>query len=418
MKDALKGALTGLKVVDLTQMLAGPFAAQLLADHGADVIKIEAPKGDMTRTYGPYSPDDGERNMGGYFQSVNRNKRSVVIDLKSEAGKAVLLKLIDGADVLLENFRAGVLDRLGFSWEKLSQRNPRLVYACIRGFGDPRSGASPYGDWPAFDVVSQAMGGMMGVTGEPDGSPMKVGPGIGDLIPSALCAFGVVSAVLHARATGQGQFVDVGMVDSVLAFSERIVYQYSLEGVSPKAEGPHHPMVSPFGVFKASDGWVTVGCPTNEFWKIFCDLIQRPELVDDERFKTNDLRVRYREDVKRLITDFTSVRSKAQLKDLFGGHIPFGPVYSAADIFKDPHFAGRNMLVDLEQPGSSHKLTVAGVPVKMSLTPGGVHSRAPLLGEHTHAVLTEAGLSASEIDALKQSGAVYVASASDDSAGS
>ena len=403
----MSGALSSLRVVDLTQMLAGPFCAQLLADHGADVIKIESPDGDLTRTFGPYFSDDAVRTMGGYFQSVNRNKKSVVLNLKTPQGKEVLLSLIDKADVVVENFRAGVLDRLGLSYEIMSARNPKLVYACIRGFGDPRSGQSDYVDWPAFDVVSQAMGGMMGVTGSEDGVPMKVGPGVGDLIPSALCAFGILAAVIHASKTGCGQFVDVAMVDGVLSCSERIVYQYAIGGKSPQPEGSHHPLFSPVGMFPASDGWVTLACPSDAFWRSLCELMGREDVLNDERLRTNDGRVKHDAEVRKIVADFTRTQTKAQLTALFGGHFPYGPVYSAEDIFKDPHFAKREMLVEVEQPNSAHKLTITGVPVKLSKTPGGVRMRAPKLGEHTRSVLMTQGLDGAAIDRLITQGAIF-----------
>jgi len=406
---ALAGALEGLRVLDLTQMLAGPFCAQLMADHGAEVIKVESPEGDMTRAFGPYCDDDQVRNMGGYYQSVNRNKKGVVIDLKSEQGRQVLLSLVDKADVLIENFRAGVLDRLGLSYEKLAERNPRLVYACIRGFGDPRSASNDYTDWPAFDVVSQSMGGMMGVTGAEDGVPMKVGPGVGDLIPATLCAFGVLAAVMRAQRTGRGQFIDVAMVDGVLAFCERVIYQYSISGVIPRPQGSHHPMFVPMGVFPAADGWVTVGSPNDGFWIKLCKLMGRPELAEDPRFRGNDDRVRNAPALKAELGAFTSAHTKEQLRQLLGGQLPFGPIYDAQDIFTDPYFAAREMLVEVEQPHSSKKLTIAGVPIKMSETPGSVRTRAPMLGEHTREVLLAAGMTAAQVDELTASGAVRCA---------
>jgi crotonobetainyl-CoA:carnitine CoA-transferase CaiB-like acyl-CoA transferase len=406
---ALAGALEGLRVLDLTQMLAGPFCAQLMADHGAEVIKVESPEGDMTRAFGPYCDDDQVRNMGGYYQSVNRNKKGVVIDLKSEQGREVLLSLVDKADVLIENFRAGVLDRLGLSYEKLAERNPRLVYACIRGFGDPRSASNDYTDWPAFDVVSQSMGGMMGVTGAEDGVPMKVGPGVGDLIPATLCAFGVLAAVMRAQRTGRGQFIDVAMVDGVLAFCERVIYQYSISGVIPRPQGSHHPMFVPMGVFPAADGWVTVGSPNDGFWIKLCKLMGRPELAEDPRFRSNDDRVRNAPALKAELGAFTSAHTKEQLRQLLGGQLPFGPIYDAQDIFTDPYFAAREMLVEVEQPHSSKKLTIAGVPIKMSETPGSVRTRAPMLGEHTREVLLAAGMTAAQVDQLTASGAVRCA---------
>jgi crotonobetainyl-CoA:carnitine CoA-transferase CaiB-like acyl-CoA transferase len=406
---ALAGALEGLRVLDLTQMLAGPFCAQLMADHGAEVIKVESPEGDMTRAFGPYCDDDQVRNMGGYYQSVNRNKKGVVIDLKSEQGRQVLLSLVDKADVLIENFRAGVLDRLGLSYEKLAERNPRLVYACIRGFGDPRSASNDYTDWPAFDVVSQSMGGMMGVTGAEDGVPMKVGPGVGDLIPATLCAFGVLAAVMRAQRTGRGQFIDVAMVDGVLAFCERVIYQYSISGAIPRPQGSHHPMFVPMGVFPAADGWVTVGSPNDGFWIKLCKLMGRPELAEDPRFRSNDDRVRNAPALKAELGAFTSAHTKEQLRQLLGGQLPFGPIYDAQDIFTDPYFAAREMLVEVEQPHSSKKLTIAGVPIKMSETPGSVRTRAPMLGEHTREVLLAAGMTAAQVDQLTASGAVRCA---------
>ncbi|MCW2532843.1 MAG: yfdE, partial [Blastococcus sp.] len=219
----MAGPLTGLRVIDLTQVLSGPFCTMLLADLGADVVKVEPPSGDVARLWGPHVPTpegvEGPATYGGYFASVNRNKRSICLDLKDPEGRQTLLDLLDDADVLVENFRVGVMDRFGLSYEELHARFPKLVYASIRGFGDPRTGLSPYADWPAFDIIAQAMGGVMGVTGADADHPVKVGPGIGDIFPAVLAAVGLLAALRHADATGQGQFVDVAMYDSVLALS-------------------------------------------------------------------------------------------------------------------------------------------------------------------------------------------------------
>ena len=234
----MSGALAGLRVLDFTRALAGPFCTMLLADQGADVIKVEAlDTGDGTRTMVPFPPEITDRRpYGGYFQSVNRNKRSIVIDLKSPQGKGLVRNMVRSVDVVVENFRAGVMEGLGLSYESLAEINPKLVYAAIRGFGDPRTGESPYSKWPAYDVIAQAMGGMMSITGPVDGVPTKVGPGVGDLIPATLSAFGILAAVLNANKTGEGQFVDVAMYDSILAFCERIVPQYSYTGEVPGLE--------------------------------------------------------------------------------------------------------------------------------------------------------------------------------------
>lgn len=400
------GALSDLRVVDLTQMLAGPFCTQMLADHGAEVIKVEPLSGEGTRRTGPFRADDAQRVYGGYFQSVNRNKSSIAIDLKSPAGREVFLALVRSADILVENFRAGVMDKLGLSYEALRSCNPRLVYATIRGFGDPRTGDSPYADWPAYDVVAQAMGGMMGITGPDPGSPMKTGPGVGDLVPAIMAAFGILAAVHSARRSGEGQLVDVSMVDSVLALCERIVFQHSYLGQVPQPQGNRHPMLCPFGLFPARDGCVAIACPNDEFWVTLAQAIARPEMAHDPAYATNAARAANADAVIATIEAFTSQRSKDELSQLLGGRIPFGPVYSAQDIVNDPHFRTRDMIVDLEQPGSATPVQVAGVPVKLSDTPGGVHRRAPLLGEHTDVVLQRLGFDPAAIDRLRSEQAV------------
>lgn len=400
------GALAGLRVLDLTQMLAGPFCTQLLADHGAEVIKIEPPAGDTTRKSGPFRADDRERAYGGYFQSVNRNKRSLVLDLKKASAREVFLALVARADVVVENYRAGVMERLGLSYETLREINPRLVYAAIRGFGDPRSGVSPYVDWPAYDVVAQAMGGMMGITGPGPGQPMKIGPGVGDLVPAVLAAFGVLAAVHHAQRTGEGQFVDVAMTDAVLALCERIVYQQSYSGEVPGPEGNRHPLLCPFGQFAASDGAVAIACPGDGFWATLAEAIGRPEMALDPAYATNAARVANAHAVIEAVEAFTRQHSKHALAALLGGRVPFGPVYDAQDILDDPHFRARGMLVELEQPGSATPVRVAGVPVKLSGTPGAVSQRAPQLGEHSDTILRELGWQADTIASLREEGAI------------
>jgi crotonobetainyl-CoA:carnitine CoA-transferase CaiB-like acyl-CoA transferase len=402
----LGGPLAGLRVIDLTQMLAGPFATMLLADLGADVIKVEPERGDLTREGGPYLPDDEAKAFGGYFQSVNRNKRSVVVDLKCPAGREVLLRLVAGADVCVENYRLGVMERLGVPYEVLREDNERLVYACVRGFGDPRTGESPYAHWPAFDVTAQAMGGLMGITGVGPGQPLKVGPGVGDIVPAMLMAFGILAAVRHAEHTGEGQLVDVAMYDGVLALCERIVYQYSYSGKSPEPQGNSHPLLCPFDAFPAKDGWVTIAAPTDSLWEELVDAIGRPELAGDDRFATNQKRLRHGDEVRALLGAWTKNRTKREVLEVLGGRVPCGPVNTAADIYADPHSASRQMLVEVEHPGSATPATICGVPVKLTRTPGGVRHRAPLLGEHTDEVLTEAGFDRSEIERLRKEGAV------------
>lgn len=399
----MAGALAGTRVIDLTQMLAGPYCTMMLADQGAEVIKIEPVGGDPTRLFGPFREDDAERHFGGYFQSTNRNKLSLALDLKQAEGRDIFLSLIRDADILVENFRAGVMDRLGIGYEVLAKENPRLVYAAIRGFGDPRTGASPHVDRPAFDVVAQAMGGAMAITGPDAHTPMKIGPGIGDIFPASLAAFGILAAYHHASRTGQGQFVDVAMYDGIVSLCERAVYQYSYTGSSPVPEGNQHPILCPFGVFDALDGQVTIGCPRDTFWVELVTIIGRPELATDPRFSTNNQRLAHRAETVEIVESWTRARTKAEIAEALGIRVPFGPVNTAADIYADPHMKVREMLVEVEHPGSSRAVTVASTPIRMTATPGGVTRRAPLTGEHTDAILREAGLADEAIRRLRVS---------------
>jgi crotonobetainyl-CoA:carnitine CoA-transferase CaiB-like acyl-CoA transferase len=377
----MPGPLHGLRVVDLSTMLAGPYATMLLADLGADVVKVEPPAGDGTRRAGPYRPEDGKHGLAGYFQSVNRGKRGVVLDLKDPSDVERLVELVRQADVLVENYSTGVMERLGLGYERLATENPRLVYAALRGFGDPRTGASPYATWPAFDVVAQAMGGFLGITGTADGTPVKSGPGIGDIFPAALLAFGVLAAVHHARATGAGQFVDIAMYDAVLSLCERAVYQHSYTGEIPRPQGNGHPLLCPFDIFPTADGWVSVAAPHDGHWRILAETIGGTELADDPRYRTNRERVRHAPDVRAVVGGWLADRTTAEVVAILGGRVPIGPVNDIAAIAADPHVAARRMLVELPQPGSDRPVVVAGQPLKFTRTPAEVTRRAPTLGE-------------------------------------
>jgi len=403
---AAAGALEGLRVIDLTQMLAGPFCTMMLADQGAEVIKVEPLEGDGTRQMGPYAPDDELRAFGGYFQSVNRNKASIALDLKKPEARELLLKLVDGAQVVVENYRAGVMDRLGLAYETLRARNRRLVYASIRGFGDPRTGKSPYVDWPAYDVVAQAMGGIMAITGLDAATPTKVGPGVGDVVPAIMAAYGIMAAVWRAERSGEGQYVDVAMVDAVLSVCERTVHQYSYEGKVPGPEGNRHPFLAPFGLVPAKDGVVALACHGDEFWVKLCRLMGRADMAADPRFATREARHAHQDAVYAEVSAFTERHTRRELMDILGGQVPFGPVFDVSDIAADQHFRARDMVVPLDHPGTSGKRAVAGVPIRLSETPGGVRRRAPLLGEDTDKVLTALGLSPAAIERLRADKAV------------
>ncbi|MDP6316821.1 MAG: CoA transferase [Pseudomonadales bacterium] len=399
----MSGALHGLKVLDMTRALAGPFCTMLLADQEADVIKVEALNtGDGTRAMVPFPPEITDRKpYGGYFQSVNRNKRSIVVDLKQPEGKEIIRTIVKEADVLVENFRTGVMEGLDLSYESLAEINPKLVYAAIRGFGDPRTGDSPYGSWPAYDVIAQAMGGMMSITGPVDGEPTKVGPGVGDMIPATLAAFGIMAAVYDANRTGKGQFIDVAMYDAVLAFCERIVPQYSYTGEIPSLEGNAHPTLCPFGIFPAEDGFVSIACPGDNFWALLCTEMGREELITDEKFHHNYNRVQSMEETLQLVSDWTRLHTKKELAQKLGSKLPFGPVQDAKDLFEDPHVAAREMLVAVDHPGAEKQYHIPNTPIKMTKTKGGVRTRAPLLGEHTDIILKDYGLNEEQIAELR-----------------
>ena len=399
--EAPLGALDGVRIVDLTQMLAGPYCTMLLADQGAEIIKVEPLDGDHTRIIGPYHKDDKLKAFGGYFASVNRNKKSIGIDLKTSEGRELVLRLCDNADAVVENYRGGVMDRLGLSYETLHARNPKLVYATIRGFGDVRTGKSPYADFPAYDVISQAMGGIMAITGPDKDTPMKVGPGVGDIVPAITCAFGIVSAILRAHKTGKGQLVDVGMVDAILAVCERIMHQHSFTETLPHPEGNHHPLLCPFGMFPAKDGFVTIAAHADAHFPILCRLIDKPEFSTDPRFITVQDRRANQDVLIATVSAFTQQRTKQELLRRFGGKVPFSPVYNVRDIVADPHFKAREMLPRVPHPGLDHEVQIAGVAVKMTETPGRVRHRAPLLGEHTDQYLQGIGCSPADIARLR-----------------
>jgi crotonobetainyl-CoA:carnitine CoA-transferase CaiB-like acyl-CoA transferase len=391
------GPLSDIRILDLTQALAGPYGTALLADLGADVIKVEPPAGDMARTVPPwpkdYAPPTSRKqagcDYGGYFASINRNKRSVVLDLKKSQDRELFLELADTADAVVENSRVGVMDRLGVGYETLQKRNPRIVYAAIRGFGDPRTGESPYANWPAFDVVAQCMGGLVGITGPKESRGYPNGASIGDIFPGTLMALGVVSAIHAARRTGQGQFLDVAMYDAVLALCETIVNNYSYDRRSLGPRGGGHPSLCPFDVFETRDGAVAIAAPTDNHWEALCEILGQPELVEDERTKDNTRRAANRDFVTGIVSGWTRQRTKQEVVDVLGGKVPVGPVNTATDIFADPHVRIRGMLVEVELPGDNGRVMIAGTPIKLTETPAGIYRRPPRLGEHTQEVLAE-----------------------------
>jgi crotonobetainyl-CoA:carnitine CoA-transferase CaiB-like acyl-CoA transferase len=400
--EASELPLAGLRVIDLTHMLAGPYATMLLADMGADVVKVESLDGEFIRHAGPNITD--QDSYGGYFQSVNRNKRSLALDLKTDDGREIFLKLVEHSDALVENFRTGVMEKLGFGYEQLRTVNSRLVYGCIRGFGDPRTGESPYVDWPAYDVIAQAMGGVMEVTGLPDGEPMKTGPGIGDIFPASLLATGLLAALYAARITGKGRFVDVAMYDAMLSLSERIVYQHSFSGSVPTRQGNSHPFFEPFGVFPALDGWVTIAAPSDVYWRILLTRMDRADLIQDPRFEKDAARNAHRDEVRMVVAEWTSARTTAEIRAALGGHVPFGPVQNIEAILADPHVAARHMIATVAHPPSGREVRIAGQPVKFAGLPDRPPRPAPTLGQDTELILGGLGYEPDVVEILRKKG--------------
>lgn len=391
-QDRSSGPLSGIRVLDLTQALSGPYCTMLLADLGADVVKIEPPTGDMTRMAGPFTAEDTERSYGGYFASVNRGKRSIALDLKDRADRDIFLGLVRSADAVVENSRAGVMDRLGVGFEVLAAVNERLVYTAIRGFGDPRTGVSPYVDWPAFDIVAQAMGGLVSVTGSADGTVMKAGPSIGDIYTGALAAVGVLAALISALRSGHGQFVDVAMVDAVLSLCEGAVYHYDYTGVVPGPTGNGHPIIAPFDIYPTSDGHCGIAAGQEHLFRTLCERMGRPDLATDDRFAEFHTRVGHRAALNDEVAAWTRLHTTAAIVEILGGDVPVGPVNTMAGVFTDAHFTAREMVVEVAQPDGSRPVHLAGQPIKMTRDHTGIQSRPPRLDEHRADILREAGL--------------------------
>ncbi len=383
------GPLSGIRIIDFTRALAGPFCTMLLADLGADVVKVEPPEGDFSRFSEPFPEGDTEQAFGGYFASINRNKRGVMLDLKQPGDRDRVLALIDTADAVVENFRVGIMEKLGLGYEALHARNPQLVYAAIRGFGDPRTGASPYAEWPSYDVVAQAMGGIVSMTGTEDGQVLKVGASVGDLYPGTIAALGIVSALLHAKATGEGQFLDVGMVDAVTALCEAAVYRYTYAGIVTKPLGNSHPQLAPFDVYQTANGYCAIAAPTQNHWALLCAHLERPDLIYDERTVSNKDRVRNAAFVKDVVGSWTRARTTAEIIETLGGAVPVGPVNDAEALFNDPHLRARNMLVAVDHPGSDRPVVLPNSPIHLTKTPTGIYRRPPKLGEHNNEVFAE-----------------------------
>lgn len=375
------GPLQGLKVLDLSRVLAGPYCTMLLADFGADVIKIEPPKvGDDSRAFGPFIGTESA-----YFMSLNRNKRSMSLDFKNTKHIEVFKEMVAKADIVVENYRPGTMDKFGLSYETLRSINPKLIYAACSGFG--RTG--PYTKKPAYDIIVQAMGGIMSITGEEGGMPTRVGASVGDVIAGVFTAYGVMLALHHRDMTGEGQLVDVGMLDCQVAILENAIARYVTSGNIPGPIGNRHPSITPFSSFTAKDGQIIVGAGNDRLWIKLCNLLDKNELIVDERFCDNAKRtVNYRE-LHAILNDILKNKTIDEwMIVLEEAGIPCAPINDVARIIDDQQIKAREMIVEVEHPVAGN-LKMPGVPVKLSLTPGSVRTAAPLLAHDTEEILGE-----------------------------
>jgi len=386
-------ALAGLRVLELTQVMAGPFCGQVLADMGADVIKVEPPNGDPTRRSLGFRVR-GEDTAA--FLAVNRNKRSLVLDLKDDRHRAVFHRLAADADVVLENHRPGVAARLGADWETLSALNERLVYASVSGFGQ----TGPYAMRPGYDLIAQGLSGVMSVTGEPGGAPSKCGIPVGDLSAGLFCAVAILSAVIARDRTGRGQRIDTSLFECALALSVWETAELWATGRVPEALGSAHRLTAPYQALRTQDGHITVGGNNERLWQKLCEAVGRPDLVEDPRFANNDERMAHRPELVAELESALAARgTDAWVAVLSEAGVPCGPIHDYRQVFEDEHTRAREMEVRLEHPVEG-EIRALGIPVKMSDTPGSIRHAAPLLGEHTAEVLVEAGFTAEEINAL------------------
>jgi len=394
------GALNGLKVLDLTRVLAGPTCTQMLGDLGAEVIKIERPgAGDDTRGFAPpYVPRTTE---SAYFVGVNRNKKSVTLDIARPEGQAIVHRLLGECDVLVENFKVGALAKYGLGWDELRGRYPRLIYCSITGFGQ----TGPYAPRPGYDALIQAMGGVMSLTGEIEGEPQKVGIPVADLFAGLYGCIGVLAAVNHRHATGQGQRVDIGMLDTHVAWLANQGMNFLATGENPARLGNQHPNIVPYQVFPSRDGYLVLSVGNDPTFERFCKLVGQEALLADERFATNARRVENRALVTDTLTPVMRTRTtKDWVATLEAAKIGCGPINTLRDVFDDPHVRAREVVVEMDH-ASGERVQVIANPVRLSATPPTYRSAAPLLGQHTEEVLARLGLDTDAVAKLRADGA-------------
>lgn len=386
--------LSGIRVLDLTRMLAGPYCTMLLGDMGAEVIKVEQPgKGDDTRAFGPPFIE-GE---SAYFLSINRNKKSVIANVMTDNGKEIVKRLIKTCDVIVENFRPGFLENLGLGYEEIKKINPGIIYASISGFGL----TGPEKMRAGFDLVVQGMSGLMSITGESDGRPNKVGTSISDILSGIYAYQGILLALISRQKTGKGQKVDVSLLDSVTSL---LTYQAGIHfatGAVPQRIGNQHPTICPYETFQASDGYVNIAVGNNWLWKPFCKLMGLDDIRDDPRFESNPKRVENRDQLFPIIQKIVETKTADEWLKMFDeAGIPAGPILTIDKVLSHPQVLAREMVVDIEHPKAG-SIKVTGIPVKLSETPGTIRLAPPTLGQHNQEILEELGFTPEEIQTIE-----------------
>jgi crotonobetainyl-CoA:carnitine CoA-transferase CaiB-like acyl-CoA transferase len=389
--------LEGLRVIDLTQAMAAPYCTMNLADMGADVIKVEPPGGEETRRGSVQ-----KQGHSGSFNAINRNKRSLTVDLKKPQGVEIIHRLARTADVFVQNYRPGAAKRLGVGWDDLHALNPRLIYCSISGFGS----TGPYAARGGYDLIAQGMSGIISVTGEEDGRPAKAGVPLSDLAGGLFGAYGILCALEHRQHTGAGQFVDTSLLEAAMALTVWESTEYWSTGRTPKALGSAHRLAAPYQALRASDGWFTVGANNDKLFDALCRALARPDLAGDARFRTGASRLENRRVLAGEIEQTTVKEPRAHwLARLDAAGVPSGPINTYPEALEDPHTLARSMVVDLQHPGAG-PIKNLGVPVKLSDTPGAVDRPAPLLGEHNDTILAELGYGETERQALRAQGVI------------
>ena len=371
--------LSGIRVLDFSQVLAGPFCTMNLADFGAEVIKIERPGvGEGSRIFGPFI-----NGQSGYYTLVNRGKKGITLDLKK--GRDIIYEMVKSCDIVVENFKPGVMEKLGYSYDKLKEINPRLIYCSISGFGQD----SPMRDLPAYDIVAQAMSGMMSITGYPDTPPARVGSSLGDVSAGLFAVTGIMLALYNRERTGVGQYVDIAMLDSVFSFLETNVVRYTIGGVHPTRVGARHPLSAPFDIYRCKDAYVVIAVASDHHFAKLCEMIGQPDLIKDPKFDSDPHRSENDVELKAILEKFLADYTVAQAMEMMQARsIPCGPLCTVEEACANPSIQAREMLVEIDQPGAG-KLKITGNPIKLSETPADPKHPAPLLGQDTHEVLRE-----------------------------